>query len=54
KVGDEFQVRVIEVDPQGRINLSKKQVLGEYTGPREKPQRHEKRGRSDYKNKGRR
>ncbi|NQT07081.1 MAG: polyribonucleotide nucleotidyltransferase, partial [Candidatus Omnitrophica bacterium] len=46
KVGDEFQVRVIEVDPQGRINLSKKQVLGEYTGPREKPQRHEKRGRS--------
>jgi polyribonucleotide nucleotidyltransferase len=27
KIGDEFRVKVIEIDEQGRINLSRKRAL---------------------------
>ncbi|MBV9055606.1 MAG: polyribonucleotide nucleotidyltransferase [Candidatus Eremiobacteraeota bacterium] len=32
KVGDEIMVKVIEIDPQGRINLSRKALLGGVSG----------------------
>jgi len=36
-VGDEVLVKVIEIDPQGRINLSRKAVLPKETKPEKKP-----------------
>jgi len=47
KLGDEFPVKVIEVDPQGRINLSRKQAAekkeGEDEGSRERHRRPHRR-----------
>lgn len=48
KVGDEVEVKVIEVDQQGRVNLSKKQAL---SGPgnvvvREKSEKHSNRNKT--------
>jgi polyribonucleotide nucleotidyltransferase len=37
KVGDEIKVRVIEVDPQGRVNLSAIHVEGEFDPSTVKP-----------------
>lgn len=52
KIGDEFPVKVIEIDPQGRINLSRKQAVEGYE---EKDEDREKRRnhRRDHKDKGR-
>ena len=36
KIGDEVLVKVIEIDKQGRINLSRKAALVEASGPKEK------------------
>jgi polyribonucleotide nucleotidyltransferase len=33
KIGDEFPVKVIEIDEQGRVNLSRKRALPNYTPP---------------------
>ncbi len=35
KIGDEFQVKVIEIDEQGRINLSRKRLLTDGNKPQE-------------------
>ena len=44
KVGDEVTVKVIEIDPQGRINLSRKATMKgtaeEGTGNEEREDRH--------------
>ena len=41
KIGEEFRVKVVEIDEQGRVNLSKKRVDGvarkEDKGQRESP-----------------
>ena len=50
KVGQEFPVKVIEIDPQGRINLSKKQAVDKKEGQDES--HHEKHKRLDHKDKG--
>ncbi len=39
KLGDEFPVKVIEIDPQGRINLSKKQAM---PGSEDRPHERQK------------
>ncbi len=50
KLGDEFSVKVIEIDEQGRINLSKKRAerpeQGEQAERPERPERPERSGRS--------
>jgi len=45
KVGDEVQVKVIEIDQQGRVNLSIKQALKGYNGEKDKNKGAAKRGR---------
>ena len=55
KIGDEVQVKVIEIDNMGRVNLSRRAILqgdayepgtGMRSGPRSSPNRYDK-GRSD-------
>lgn len=54
KIGDEFPVKVIEIDPQGRINLSRKQAVEGYEEKKDehRENRH-RRDHKDYKDKGR-
>ena len=54
KIGDEFPVKVIEIDSQGRINLSRKQAVEGYV-PQEgdkpqhdRPPRYSKRPHGRY------
>jgi len=42
KVGDEFLVKVIEIDEQGRVNLSRKQAMGKGEGNADERRRHKK------------
>lgn len=42
KVGDEFLVKVIEIDEQGRVNLSRKQAMGKDEGNADERRRHRK------------
>ncbi len=51
KVGDEFDVKLIEIDQQGRLNLSRKRAMPGYKEEPGKPEKHEKRERYE-KHKG--
>ena len=42
KIGDEFQVKVIEIDEQGRINLSRKRAMSDKPGQSDKQDSTEK------------
>ncbi|KPK39861.1 MAG: hypothetical protein AMJ78_07805 [Omnitrophica WOR_2 bacterium SM23_29] len=42
RVGDEFLVKVIEIDEQGRVNLSRKQAMGKGEGNADERRRHKK------------
>jgi polyribonucleotide nucleotidyltransferase len=46
KIGDEFRVKVIEIDEQGRINLSRKRLLEPSKGPKLEPKDAKKDGSS--------
>ncbi len=51
KIGDEFPVKVIEIDEQGRVNLSRKRALNPSAGDGESSSRGEGRGegRGDHR-----
>ena len=53
KIGDEFPVKVIEVDQQGRVNLSKKSAIGKNVGDVEEITEEEKKRHARKPSKGR-
>ena len=54
KIDDEFPVKVIEVDQQGRVNLSKKSAIGKNVGDVEEITEEEKKRHARKPSKGRR
>jgi len=49
KIGDEIMVKVMEIDSQGRINLSRKAVLGGGTEPEEEYVSRPSRGNGEFR-----
>lgn len=52
-IGDEMKVKIIEVDSQGRINLSSKEFMPGYSGDNESDVSGNTRGNGDHRNRNR-